>query len=142
MTHVVTDAFSHRLLASALEGVLQSWCTEGWVCWGSVHLSNLHAPATEFLGGWPVVESISNGLVSINFSICGGKREKKNIFQRGIFPVILNKFYLFVLGIEIRITSLAQMQIQSRKRNADSNCNLITMSCHVIRRSGYRQREM
>ena len=51
--------------------------------------------------------------------------------QHGIFPVILNKFHLFVLGIQIRITSLAQMQIQSHKRNIDSNCNHVTISLAI-----------
>lgn len=68
---------------------------------------------------------------------------KKNFFnlQHGIFPVILNKFHLFVLGIQIRITSLAQMQIQSHKRNIDSNCNHITIS-HAIKCPGCRQSKM
>lgn len=34
-----------------------------------------------------------------------------------------------MLGIQIRITSLAQMEVQNRTRNIDSNCNLVTISC-------------
>lgn len=77
-------------------------------------------------GAGQLFESVSNGLARASFSICSSKRKKKNFFfnfQHGIFPVILNKFHLFVPGIQIRITSLAQMQIQSHKRNIDTNCN-------------------
>lgn len=106
----------------------------------SISLPRVHLPQN--FCGWPVVELVSNGLARTDFSNCSSKRKiKKFNFQRGIFPVILNKFHLFVLGMELGITSLAQMQIQSRKRNVDSDCSHVTMS-HAIRCPGCRQRKM
>lgn len=70
------------------------------------------------------------GPVSPSVAAKGKKKIILNL-QHGIFPVILNKFHLFVLGIQIRITSLAQMQIESRKRNIDSNCNHVTISLAI-----------
>lgn len=133
---LTASAVSSHTVSScpAPERALESWCARGRVfC--------LACTCHSFCG-WPVVELVSSGLARTNFSICSGKRKIKNFnFQRGIFPVILNKFYFFVLGMDIGITSLAQMQIRSRKRNVDSDCNHVTMS-HAIRCPGCRQRKM
>lgn len=76
-------------------------------CSGSLFIFLLCTHLPHNFWGWLVVELISNGLARTSFSICSSKRKKIILnLQHGIFPVILNKFQLFVLGIQIRITAL------------------------------------